>query len=516
MTNKRKRFKPIWSTCFCMNTHFGLFKETNKKLAYFIEKGNLSEIEYILKQIKQPLNNFTLIVKRNQFNTFYPYLINYQKNELINFYQECSPVLWAIDCLQWNVIPLLSYYGFNINCPQICRRWTCIYKLKSKSNNILPYRKFWTKGHYTYQSALDYYFANIYELINENILNYNNNINLLTFYYSHLSNLLTKGIDVHRIDSIIIFNLLAISFNQYLYQYITMNHNLIILKNNQSFIELLIIKKLIKNGYSQFECMDYLYSYCNWFCILLCLLCYPNIDLYHNNNNNNNNIPKMIKQSTLLLINLLVLKCTLPTMEDFNEFIENLPLYKIYIKDYNNKYNEFNKHLIQLYQLCNEFIKKPLSLKLLTRNKIRKSIGGINFEQKINNINLPKQLITFIQYINYEQLINNNIPIEFIKLAKGEWINNIQSTIDCNNNNTTNNNNKLEESINLLHRSNDLNKINNNHYNDEQLSINNILQRGRASERQHINIYQRRINKNQNYKKPLRPTSAPLLRTFVI
>ncbi|VDP00492.1 unnamed protein product, partial [Schistosoma margrebowiei] len=246
MTTKRiKRFTPIWSTCFCIDTHrCGLFKETNRKLAYFIQKGDLPAIEHILKRIKQPLNNLTIIVKRHHFNTFYPYLMNHHHH----FYQECSPVLWAIDCLQWNVLPLLSYYGIDINRPQLCRRWTCICKKNSRSNNnnILPYRKFWTHGHYTYQSALDYFFASIYEYINDN---YSNDINLLTFYDIHLSKLLTKGIDIHRIDSVIIFNLLAISFNQYLYQSITsMNDHLILTKiNNQSFIELLMIKKLIKN-----------------------------------------------------------------------------------------------------------------------------------------------------------------------------------------------------------------------------------------------------------------------------
>ncbi|VDP06923.1 unnamed protein product, partial [Schistosoma margrebowiei] len=232
------------------------------------------------------------------------------------------------------------------------------------------------------------------------------------------------------------------------------------------------------------------------------------------NNSSNNNMPKMIKQSILLLINLLVLKCTIPTIEDFSEFIENLPLCKLYIKYYyyhNNKYHEFYKRLIHLHQLCYEFINKPLSLKLLTRNKIRKQIGGIDFYKKINNIDLPRQLITFIQYINYEQfVIMNDIPKQLIQLIQGEWID-INSTISCNNNN----NNKLEESMNIFNQSNDLEQINNNnHDNEEQLTMNNnnSLQRGRASERQHIHMYQRRINKQ---KQPLRPTSAPLFRTFV-
>ncbi|CAH8631332.1 unnamed protein product [Schistosoma bovis] len=222
----------------------------------------------------------------------------------------------------------------------------------------------------------------------------------------------------------------------------------------------------------------------------------------------------MIKQSILLLINLLVLKCTIPTIEEFSEFIENLPLCKLYIKynnnnNNNNKYNEFYKRLIQLHQLCNQLMNKPFSLKLITRNQIRKQIGGIDFHRKINNIDLPKQLITFIQYINYEQfVIMNDIPKQFIQFIQSEWID-MNSTRDCNDN-------TLEESMNIFNQSNDLEQIN-NHDNEEQLPMNNnnnnnSLQRGRASERQHIHMYQRRINK---YKQPLRPTSAPLLRTFV-
>ncbi|VDP31109.1 unnamed protein product [Schistosoma curassoni] len=365
MSNKRiKRSIPIWSTCFCIDIHrCGLFKQTNRKLAYFIQKGNLPAIEHILKRIKQPLNNLTIIVKRHQFNTFYPYLMNHHHHHHHNqyFYQECSPVLWAIDCLQWNVLPLLSYYGIDINRPQLCRRWTdCICKKNSRSNNnnnnnILPYRKFWTHGHYTYQSALDYFFASIYEYINDNYLN---DINLLTFYNIHLTNLLTKGIDIHRINSL---------------------------------------------------------------------------------------------------------------------------------------------------------MNKPFSLKLITRNQIRKQIGSIDFHRKINNIDLPKQLITFIQYINYEQfVIMNDIPKQFIQFIQSEWID-MNSTIGCNDN-------TLKESMNIFNQSNDLEQINNNdnnHDNEEQLPMNNnnnnSLQRGRASERQHIHMYQRRINK---HKQPLRPTSAPLLRTF--
>ncbi|CAH8299078.1 unnamed protein product [Schistosoma turkestanicum] len=57
----------------------------------------------------------------------------------------------------------------------------------------------------------------------------------------------------------------------------------------------------------------------------------------------------------------------------------------------------------------------------------------------------------------------------------------------------------------------------NSHHCDRQVcpSSNNILRRGRASERQHL-ICQRRINYHQHRNQPLKPISAPLTRTFII
>ncbi|XP_018654456.1 hypothetical protein Smp_015760 [Schistosoma mansoni] len=205
-SNKKNRFTPIWITCFCIDSRSALLEDADRKLARSIQKGNLPAIERALKRIKQPLNNLTLTVKRRHLNTSYQCLINHQSNEtipFINFYQECSPVLWAIDCLQWNVLPLLSKFGLDMNRPQICRRWTYIYTSNNRSNTS-PYRKFWTRGHYTYQSALDYFFASIYELIGEYKLNYHdlNEPNPLIFYLSHLSTILSKGVDVHRFKAV--------------------------------------------------------------------------------------------------------------------------------------------------------------------------------------------------------------------------------------------------------------------------------------------------------------------------
>ncbi|CAH8560065.1 unnamed protein product [Schistosoma turkestanicum] len=521
MNNKRSRFSsPIWFTCFCVDSRPGLFEEADRKLARSIQKGNLPAIERALRRIKQPLNNLTLTVKRRHLNTAYPHLVDHHRangtDPFINFYQECSPVIWAIDCLQWHVLPLLSRFGLDLNRPQACRRWTYLYSSSNSRANTSPYRKFWTRGRYTYQSALDYFFASIYELIGEHRPNFYhglNDPNPLTFYYSHLSTILSKGVDVHRIDSVIIFNSLAISFDQYLCRY-TNEHALVpdIPENNDSFIELYIVKQLIENGFSQFECMDYLYPCCNWFGILLCLICHPNIHLYQTTH-----LPTIIKQSTLLLINLLALKCTFPNVEEFHESLENLHLRKIYSKRYSEKRNEFNARLMVLHDLCQMFIHQPLSLKILARNIVRKQIGGINFCVKTMNIGLPTQLVTFLQYINHEHLIPNGIPKQLIKLAQGEWIDilgkntssrsrSIVSSTKCNDNLYS------KEFMSIINTTNYLDHVNSHHC-DRQVcpSGNNLLRRGRASERQHL-ICQRPMNNHQ----PLRPTSAPLTRRTLI
>ncbi|KAK4474447.1 hypothetical protein MN116_000707 [Schistosoma mekongi] len=525
MSNIRNHLPPLCISCFCTDSRPALTEEADGKLARLIQKGNLPAIERALKRLKQPLNNLTITVKRRHLNTTYQCLVDHRAtgtDPFINFYQECSPVIWAVDCLQWHVLPLLSRYGFDVNRPQTCRRWTHICAPNSRSNTS-PYRKFWTRGRYTYQSALDYFFASVYELIGEhNTTNYNglNGSSPLTFYFSHLSTILTKGVDVHRIDSVIIFNSLAISFDHYLCRY-TNEHALVpdIPENDDSFIELITVKRLIENGFSQFECMDYLYPCCNWFGILLCLICHPKIYLYQSTT-----LPTIIKQSTLLLINLLALKCTFPSVEDFRESLENLHLRKIYSKRYSERRNEFNTHLTILHELCENFIHQPLNLKILARNIVRKQIGGINFYMKIINIGLPSQLITFIQYINHEHLLTCGIPKQLIKLAQGNWVDILKnntysrshSTIYCNNDefmNTLNRNSCLEQIINN----------NNNNHCDEEFKIHTTLRRGRASERQHL-TYQRgihnqifnRINHYENYNQPIRPTSAPLPKTFIL
>ncbi|CAH8871955.1 unnamed protein product [Trichobilharzia szidati] len=527
MSNKRNRFSPLWITCFCADSRAAVLEEADGKLARLIQKGNLPAIERAMRRLKQPLTNLTVTVKRRHLSTAYPCLVDHRAtgtDPFINFYQECSPVIWAVDCLQWHVLPLLTRFGLDVNRPQSCRRWTYICAPSSRPNTA-PYRRFWTRGRYTYQSALDYFFASVYEFVGEHTTSYNglNGPSPLAFYFSHLPTILSKGVDVHRIDSVIVFNSLAISFDQYLCRY-TNEHAIIpdIPENDDSFVEMLTVKRLIENGFSQFECMDYLYPCCNWFGILLCLVCHPKIDSYCNTV-----LPSIIKQSALLLINLLALKCTFPSVEDFRESLENLHLRKVYSKRYGERRDEFNVRLAALHELCQNFIGQPLSLKILARNIVRKQIGGINFCAKTTAIGLPSQLITYIQYINQEHLIASGMPKQLVKLAQGEWVDTIGSNNCSRSRSAINsalcfNTEHTDRLINTLNRTNyDANFLEQTDNHNEELPA-SAFRRGRASERQHL-ACQRRIHNDvcnistpNSHNQPLRPTSAPLPRTLLI
>ncbi|CAL8088186.1 unnamed protein product [Calicophoron daubneyi] len=422
MSNRKNRRNLLWITCFCADSRAAVLEEAHEKLARLIQKGNLASIDRALRHLKRPLSELTLVVKRRHLSTAYPCLVDHREtgtDPFINFYQGCSPVIWAVDCLQWQVLPLLARYGLDINRPQTCRRWTYICAPNSRPN-AAPYRRFWTRGRYTYQSALDYFFASVYEFIGEQPTSYNglSGPSPLAFYFSHLPAILTKGVDVHRIDSVIVFNSLATSYDQYLCRY-TNEHATVpdLPENDDAFVEMTAVKRLIENGFSEFECMEYLYPCCNWFGILLCLLCHPKIDSY-----GHNLLPSIIRQAALLLINLLSLRCTFPTAEDFGESLENLHLRKVYSKRYGERAEEFNQRLSSLHRLCQEVISQPLSLKILARNALRKQIGGINFCQKLASVGLPPQLSSFVQYIGQEHLKASHMPKPLIRLAQGEWV----------------------------------------------------------------------------------------------
>ncbi|KER30542.1 hypothetical protein T265_03026 [Opisthorchis viverrini] len=540
MSNKRNRRNLLWITCFCAESRAAVLEEADEKLVRLIQKGNLPIIERALRRLRRPLNEVTLVVKRRHLSTAYPCLVDHRaagSDPFINFYQECSPVLWAVDCLQWQVLPLLGHHGYDINRPQTCRRWTHICGPSSRPNSA-PYRRFWTCGRYTYQSALDYFFASIYEFLGEQPSTYNglSGPSPLAFYFSHLPAILTKGVDVHRIDSVIIFNSLAASYDEFLCRY-TNEYAIVpdIPENDDAFVEMTAVKHLVENGFSQFECMDYLYPCCNWFGILLCLICHPKIDSY-----GTNLLPPIIRHAALLLTNLLLLKCTFPSAEEFSEALENLHLRKVYSKRYCERRDEFNRRLSNLHQVCQSMVLQPLSLKILARNAVRKQLGGVDFCRKLASLCLPPQLHSFVQYINQEHLKAIEMPKQLIRLAQGEWVEYSldrrrsdredqsdscwhHSTPSTNNHQT---NSSVEDFIQVdverPHRDSSRHPV------PEGCEFENsfisppwprLLRRGRTSERQHL-AATRRLALNHQYSGNtrnirVRPSSAPVLSSSV-
>ncbi|THD22530.1 hypothetical protein D915_006752 [Fasciola hepatica] len=522
MNNKRSRRNLLWFTCFCADSRAALLEEADEKLARLIQKGNLVSIERALRRLKRPLTEVNLVVKRRHLSTAYPCLVDHRAtgtDPFINFYQECSPVIWAVDCLQWQVLPLLARHGLDINRPQTCWRWTYICAPNSRPNTA-PYRRFWTRGRYTYQSALDYFFASVYEFVGEQPPSYNglSGPSPLAFYFSHLPAILAKGVDVHRIDSVIVFNSLATSYDQYLCRY-TNEHATVpdIPENDDAFVEMTVVKRLIEHGFSQFECMDYLYPCCNWFGILMCLVCHPKIDTYEQNL-----LPSIIRQAALLLINLLALRCTFPSVDDFGESLENLHLRKVYSKRYGERRDEFNARLAHLHRVCQSVIAEPLSLKILARNSVRKQMGGVDFCRKLASIGLPSQLASFVQYIGQEHLKSSRMPKELIRLAQGEWVDHTMNTRNLNSYNeadlyyspglnATIQNSTLETNNQLLflprHKTNHAPQVSEHLRRINPLETMGMseddtddlppftyarqLRRGRASERQHIPVERR-------------------------
>ncbi|KAL3309499.1 hypothetical protein Ciccas_011955 [Cichlidogyrus casuarinus] len=413
----------LFQGCACVSQDTEVLQDMDVKIARLIQKGDMHGVERHLKKMKRSqANNYAITVRRRHLSTAYPCLVDHRgagTDPFINFYQECSLVIWAVDCLQWQMLPLLRFYGQEVNRPQSCRRWTYNCTPSSRPNTA-PYLRFWTRGRYTYQSALDYFFASVYELVGEQPQSYHglSGPSPLAFYFSHLPALLTKGLDVHKIDSVIVFNSLANSFDKYLCRY-TNEHAIVpdIPEHDDAFVELTAVKRLIEHGFSQFECLEYLYPYCNWFGILICLVCHPKIASY------SNILPPIIRQASLLLINFLVLRCAFPPPDDFKESIENLHLRKVYSKRYEEKRLEFNANLNELQTNCHDFIYSPLSLKLLARNKIRKLLGGQDFARKVASLGLPVHLSSFIQYINQEHMASVKSLKSLVKMATGEPVN---------------------------------------------------------------------------------------------
>lgn len=394
------------------------------QLAAAIQKGDHVACERILRRLQNPSGSnqgLILSVKRRHLKPNFDCWMDRNSDPFLHFYQECSPVIWALDCQQWQLLPLLARYGFDPNRPLLCRRWTYLCSPSARAT-ATPFKKFWTRGKYTYQSALDYYFASIYEFLGEDMLCINGGENVtspLTYYLAQLPTLLERDVNVHRIDSVIIFNCLAYSFDWYLCRYTNENATVpdITEADESGFAELAAVRTLIQHGFSQFECLEFLSPCYNWYGILLSLLCHPKIDSY-----GDNTLPPIIHQAGLLLINFLSLRCTFPSLDDFKENLENLQLRKLYSKRYTERRQEFNARLRFLQNACVSFNEQPLSLKLIARNRVRKLLGGVRFRQKVASLKMPAELAQFVMYVEVSHLKSCEFPAPLTALAAGDSI----------------------------------------------------------------------------------------------
>ncbi|PAA49380.1 hypothetical protein BOX15_Mlig011658g1 [Macrostomum lignano] len=400
-------------------------EKLTERLAYHIQLGNTRSVERILRKLRAvPPSKVVVSVKRRHLSPNFLAWTNRSQDPFLHFHQECSPVVWAVDNQQWQMLPILAKYGHDPNRPLQCKRWN-FSPASSNRSAMVPYKKFWTKGRYTYQSALDYYFGSIYEFLGEEMQRMSSSAvgysSPSTFYYffQQLPQLLLRGIDVHRIDSIILFNSLGYSLNWYLTKYTNENNTVPdIPEQNDSCAEIFTVRSLIKAGFSEFECLEFLSSSHNWFGILICLLCHPRLDQY----GSNIQLPPIIQEAALLLINFLSLSSSHPTSEEISESLENLSLRKLYAKRYSQRRQEFKDNLETLQRACSDFNKRPMSLRLQARNAVRRNIGGVDFGAKLRRLaqTFPAEVVAFLSYVDMDSLHLLHPPRVLLKLAKRE------------------------------------------------------------------------------------------------
>ncbi|VDD82705.1 unnamed protein product [Mesocestoides corti] len=402
--------KARWRWLTCLGCH-PQCTDAELDLLNVIFRGDSEELEQCLKHLKATGESARLTVRRNHPNSL-----------LGTFFQECSPVIWAVDCRQWHLLPILSQYGYDMNRPQLCRRWTYFCRKQSRPNHS-PYRRLWTKGQYTYQSSLDYFFASVYEKFGEYLeMPQYHDLDLLNPLHPLLSRageLLAYGVDVHRIDSIIVFNSLAGSFDRFMCRYFDEGDDILpdIPKRLDAFIELEILQRLIENGFSEFECMEYVNPNTNWFGILICLLSHPRlIKLVEENQP----VPPILRCAALLFINILMWRHFLPACGDLRDTVNNLRLRKTYIRRYGDQRTQFISRIASVVRESDQILHSPPSLGVLARNRIRGLIGGTNFKQKVETLGLPSKLAAFLSYIGVEHVGWIRAPPFVVAIATGK------------------------------------------------------------------------------------------------
>lgn len=380
-------------------------------LFHAISKGDSERLEVCLKHLRNyPVR---LTVRRGHPNKM-----------MGTFYQECSPVIWAVECCQWHLLPLLSRYGYDFNRPQLCRRWTCFCRKQLRPNNS-PYRRLWTKGQYTYQSILDYFFASVYEYLGEfedNPLLQDSDFleNSLQPLLFRTERLFANGVDVHRIDSIIIFNSLAASFDRYLCNYFDPDDELLpdIPKRSDAFVEMEVLQRLIENGFSEFEFMEYVSPNTNWFGILICLLAHPQLSKLVETNRT---APPLLRSAAVLFVNLLVwMQHSKHSSTDLRDSVNNLRLRKTYVRRYADQRTVFTSRVAGVIRESTNLLRSPPSLGLLARNKIRGLLGGKNFKAKVASLGLPQNLTSFLTAISTEHMTWIRAPPFTIAMANGK------------------------------------------------------------------------------------------------
>ncbi|KAL7057754.1 hypothetical protein AAHC03_016781 [Spirometra sp. Aus1] len=405
MHARPRRKRSFWPVCFCFDSKSTAVDAAEADLFYCIARGDAERLERCLQCLQGAKKRISLTVRRHHPNRL-----------LGSFYQECSPAMWAADCGQWPLLPILWRYGYDVNRPQFCRRWTCFCRSQHRPNNS-PYRRTWTSGHYTYQSVLDYYFANTYEQYGEFGIDLEETDlpNPLYTQLSSIRQILSHGVDVHRIDSIIVFNSLAASFDHYMCAYVNPLARVPDLSESEdAFVEIEVVRCLIENGYSEFEFMDYVSPNTNWFGILICLLSHPRLPELVGQT-----LPSLIRSAALLLINLLALRFFLTNAGKLCDTVDNLRLRKIYVKRYCDQRLFFNARISNLIASCEAMFREPPPLGLLARNKVRHLLGGTNFLMKLSALHLPPKLASFVSYIGPEHLHWVRMPSCLCALSKG-------------------------------------------------------------------------------------------------
>ncbi|VDO05913.1 unnamed protein product [Rodentolepis nana] len=397
-----------WYSCFGCTSHNHLEME----ILQAIMQGDSEELEACLQRLQS--SPISLTIRRDHPNKMFG-----------TFFQQCSPSIFAVECCQWHLLPILSSYGFDFNRPQLCRRWTCFCRKQIRPSNS-PYRRLWTKGQYTYQSILDYFFASIYETLGELedtplLLQESKFLeNPLQTLLSRIDELLAFEIDVHRIDSIIVFNSLAGSFDRYLCTYFDPNDEILpdIPKRSDVYVELEALQRLIENGFSEFEFMEYVSSNTNWFGILISLLAHPRL---RNLVEANRPVPPLIKSAAILLINLLVWRHKLPRASiDLQDCVNNLSLRKTYVRRYAEQRNLFDSRVAGIIRESDNLLRSPPCLGLIARNRIRCILGGKGFKAKVESLGLPQNLTTFLSGVGTEHMAWVRAPPFLVAVATGK------------------------------------------------------------------------------------------------